>query len=106
VTCAVGKEVSTIERDGEPWFVAKDLCYALEIGNSRQALSRLDDDEKGSVILNDRTSSGGNPNASIVNESGMCSLALSSRKQEAIVFMTWVTSDVLHTIRKIGRYDI
>ena len=69
--------------DGEPWFVAKDVCEILGIGNSRQALSRLDDDEKG-VILNDTP--GGRQNVSIVNEAGFYSLVLSSRKPEAREF--------------------
>lgn len=56
--------VRATEIDGEPWFVAKDVCDALGLGNSRQALSRLDDDEKDTVILND--SIPGNPNKAVV----------------------------------------
>ncbi len=87
--------------DGEPWFVAKDVCEILGIGNSRQALSRLDDDEKG-VILNDTP--GGRQNVSIVNEAGFYSLVLSSRKPEAREFKRWVTHEVLPSIRRSGGY--
>lgn len=88
--------------DGEPWFVAKDVCEILGIGNSRQALSRLDDDEKNTVILNDGNR--GNPNVSIVNEAGFYSLVLSSRKPEAREFKRWVTHEVLPSIRRSGGY--
>ena len=88
--------------DGEPWFVAKDVCEILGVGNSRQALSRLDDDEKNTVILNDGNR--GNPNVSIVNEAGFYSLVLSSRKPEAREFKRWVTHEVLPSIRRSGGY--
>lgn len=88
----------------EPWFVAKDVCDCLEISNSRQALSRLDDDEKNSVILNDGTP--GNPEKSIVNEYGLYSLVMSSRKPEAKEFKRWVTHEVLPSIRKYGSYSL
>lgn len=88
--------------DGEPWFVAKDVCEILGIGNNRQALSRLDDDEKITVILNDGNR--GNPNVSIVNEAGFYSLVLSSRKPEAREFKRWVTHEVLPSIRRSGGY--
>lgn len=88
--------------DGEPWFVARDVCEILGVGNSRQALSRLDDDEKNTVILNDGNR--GNPNVSIVNEAGFYSLVLSSRKPEAREFKRWVTHEVLPSIRRSGGY--
>lgn len=96
--------VRIILQDNEPWFVAKDICDCLEINNSRQALSRLDDDEKNSVILNDGTA--GNPEKSIVNEYGLYSLVLSSRKPEAKEFKRWITHDVLPTLRKTGSYSM
>ena len=65
--------VRTIIRDGEPWFVAADVCRALEIGNSRQAIARLDDDEKG-VISTDTP--GGAQEMSVVNEPGLYALVL------------------------------
>lgn len=94
--------VRIVMKDQEPWFVAKDICNCLEINNSRQALIRLDDDEKSSVILNDGTP--GNPEKSIVNEYGLYNLVLSSRKQEAKEFKRWITHDVIPQIRKTGQY--
>ena len=87
--------------DGEPYFLAKDVCDALDIGNVSQALSRLDDDEKNTIILNEGI---GNPEKLIINESGLYSLVLSSRKLEAKQFKKWVTSEVLPSIRKNGMY--
>lgn len=94
--------VRATEIDGEPWFVAKDVCDALGLGNSRQALSRLDDDEKDTVILND--SIPGNPNKAVVNEPGLYSLIMSSRKPEAKAFKRWVTHEVLPSIHRDGAY--
>lgn len=94
--------VRIVMKGQEPWFVAKDICNCLEINNSRQALIRLDDDEKSSVILNDGTP--GNPEKSIVNEYGLYNLVLSSRKPEAKEFKRWITHDVIPQIRKTGQY--
>lgn len=91
-----------VQKNNQTWFVAKDVCECLGINNSRQALSRLDDDEKNSVILNDGIP--GNPNKSVVNEYGLYALVLSSRKPEAHQFKRWVTHDILPTIRKHGAY--
>ena len=91
-----------IDKHGNPWWVAKDVCEALGIDNSRQALSRLADDEKNTVILNDGNR--GNPNTAIVNESGLYALIFNSRKPEAKAFQKWVTSEVLPSIRKTGAY--
>jgi len=91
-------------KDGEPWFVAADVCRVLEIGNPSQALARLDDDEKSSIRSTDVTPSGGNPNISIVNEPGLYALVLGSRKQEAKAFKRWITHEVIPTIRKHGAY--
>lgn len=93
--------VRAVVKDGEPWFVAKDVCDALEIGNSRQAVSYLDDDEKG-VTTNDTL--GGTQQVSIINESGLYSLILRSRKPEAKKFKKWVTAEILPSIRKTGGY--
>lgn len=90
------------DESGEPWFVAKDACGVLELNNVSQALTRLDDDEKSSIILNDGTP--GNPNKAIVSESGLYSLILASRKPEAHEFKRWVTHEVLPQIRKHGAY--
>lgn len=94
--------VRIVMQGKEAWFVAKDVCNCLEINNSRQALIRLDDDEKSSVILNDGTP--GNPEKSVVNEYGLYSLVLSSRKPEAKEFKRWITHDVIPQIRKTGQY--
>ena len=84
--------VRVVERDGEPWFVAADVCKALEIANNRDALTRIDDDEKG-VALADTL--GGKQEVTVVNEPGLYSLVLGSRKPEAKVFKRWVTSEIL-----------
>ncbi len=67
-------EIRVVQLNGEPWFVAADVCRALEIGNPTQALARLDDDEKNTVILNEGIP--GNPNKTIVSEPGLYSLVL------------------------------
>lgn len=85
----------------EPWFVAKDVCAALGLGNSRQALARLDDDEKG-VISTDTP--GGEQQMQAVNEPGLYVLVLSSRKPEAKAFKRWVTHEVLPALRRDGAY--
>ena len=94
--------VRTMVINGSPWFVAKDVCECLDINNSRQALARLDSDEKNSVILNDGTP--GNPEKGIVNEYGLYSLVLSSRKLSAKAFKRWITHEVIPAIRKHGAY--
>ena len=68
--------------------MAKDICDVLEIGNVSQALSRLDNEEKNTIILNEGI---GNPEKSVINESGLYSLILRSRKPEAKVFKKWIT---------------
>lgn len=94
-------QVRVIQREGEPWFVAADVCKALEIGNSRQAIVRLDDDEKG-VISTDTL--GGQQQVNIVNEPGLYTLVLGSRKPEAKLFKRWITHEVIPAIRKTGGY--
>lgn len=89
--------------DGEPMFVAKDVCAALGLGNSRQALARLDDDEKG-VISTDTP--GGEQQMQAVNEPGLYVLVLSSRKPEAKAFKRWVTHEVLPALRREGGYMV
>lgn len=77
-------EIKVIQSEnGEPLFIAKDVCDILEVGNTSQALSRLDDDEKNTIILNEGI---GNPQKTVVTESGLYSLILSSRKPEAKAF--------------------
>ena len=94
-------DIRTLEINNEPWFVAKDICEILEIKNSRQALTRLDEDEKADVILNDGSQ---NRNMSAVNEYGLYNLILASRKKEAKEFKRWITHEVIPSIRKHGGY--
>jgi prophage antirepressor-like protein len=95
-----------IDRNGEPWFALADVCSELEISNVGNAAARLDEDEKGSIRNPDVTSVGGNPNLTIINESGLYSIILTSRKPEAKRFKKWVTSEVLPQIRKTGSYRV
>ena len=89
--------------NNEPWFVAKDVCDALGIENNRNATARLDEDERGTSIV--RTPSG-EQTMTTVNESGLYNLIFQSRKPEAKKFRKWVTSEVLPSIRKTGRYEV
>lgn len=93
--------VRVVKVDGQPWFVAKDVCEVLELGNTSKALLRLDEDEKGITSIH---TLGGKQNLSIVNEYGLYSLILGSRKPEAKDFKRWITHEVLPSIRKHGMY--
>lgn len=93
--------VRVVQVDGEPWFVAADVCRALEISNSRDAVARLDADEKG---VGSTDTLGGKQGMQIINEPGLYTLVLGSRKPEAKAFKRWVTHDVLPAIRKTGSY--
>lgn len=84
-------------REGNPWWVLADVCKALEIGNSRMAACGLDDDEKDGVSITD--SIGRMQTVTAINESGLYSLILKSRKPSAKRFKKWVTSEVLPSIR-------
>ena len=88
--------------DGEPWWVAADVCAVLGVANVAQAMSRLDEDERDDVISNDVI--GRKQSVTVVNESGLYSLILGSRKPEAKAFKKWVTSEVLPAIHKTGSY--
>lgn len=93
--------VRTIEQNGEPWFIARDVCECLSIGKYRDAVSRLEEDERGSVEMD---TPGGRQSLSAVNEYGLYSLVLSSRKPEAKEFKRWITHEVIPAIRKTGGY--
>ncbi|WP_338036732.1 BRO family protein [Neobacillus thermocopriae] len=95
------KQVRTVEMNNSVWFVAKDICEILDHSQVSKAVERLDDDEKllGTIFL-----SGQNRETWLVNESGLYSLILTSRKPEAKKFKKWVTNEVLPTIRKTGGY--
>jgi len=97
-----GWTIRAVTQGNEPWFVASDVADALTIGRTDDAVSRLDDDEKGAATI--RTP-GGNQKLTIINESGLYSLILTSRKPEAKRFKKWVTSEVLPSIRKTGGYS-
>lgn len=99
-----GFGVRAIDKDGEPWFVAKDVCDVLGIVNSRDAVGRLDEDERNTVAITDGIHRG-NPNVNIVSESGLYSLVLVSRKPEAHIFKKWITKEVIPSIRKTGSYS-
>lgn len=99
-----GAEVRAIKDEkGEPWFVAKDVCNALELDNISMSTSKLDEDEKGINII---YTLGGAQSMLTINESGLYHLVILSRKPEAKKFRKWVTSEVLPTIRKTGEYKL
>lgn len=99
-----GQGVRSLMQDDEPWFVLSDICRVLEITNVGNAAARLDEDEKNSIRNMDVNISRGNPNITIVNESGLYSLILTSRKEAAKRFKKWVTSEVLPALRRTGVY--
>lgn len=92
--------VRVVQVDGNPWFVATDVCSAIAVQNAAQAVARLDEDERSMFNI------GRQGSACIVNESGLYSLILGSRKPEAKKFKKWVTSEVLPSIRKTGSYAV
>lgn len=104
---AFGDNLVRVHRDenGEPWWVAKDVCIILGLDNNRQAVSNLDDDEKITVSISDGNPRAGQPHQlTFVNEPGLYSLVFRSRKPEAREFKRWVTHEVLPSIRKTGQY--
>jgi hypothetical protein len=90
--------------DGEPWFVGPDVCRALTIGNLRDALSRLDDDEKDGVGIADAI--GRLQQTTIISEPGLYRLIFTSRVEAAERFKRWLAHDVLPTLHKTGRYEL
>ncbi|MEF3760487.1 Bro-N domain-containing protein [Escherichia coli] len=104
-----GHTVRVVSVFGEPWFIAKDVCSALDIVNSRDALKPLDEDEKNTVALT--YGNRGNPNHGAVSESGFYKLIARSRKAStpgtfAHRFSNWVFRDVIPSIRKTGAYGV
>lgn len=89
--------------NGEPWFVAKDVCEVLGIANHKDAVSRLDDDERGGSVLPTQF---GEKLTNMVSESGLYHLIFQSRKAEARKFRRWVTGEVLPSIRRKGFYGV
>lgn len=98
-----GNGIRIVMKGDVPWFVAKDVTDLLEISNTSDALSRLDDDERdlGEIITN-----GGRQTVAIVNESGVYALVFTSRKEQARKFRKWVTDTVLPKIRKTGNFSL
>lgn len=94
-------EIRTVEKDNDVWFVAADVCRALEISNPTDAISRLDEDEH-TLVLIEGIGKGSPVNT--VNEAGLYGLVLGSRKPEAKLFKRWIKHEVLPSIRKHGAY--
>ena len=97
-------KVRTVEVNGEPWFVGKDVAEALGYSNSRDALLKhVDSEDKADVAICDGRQ---NRTMTIINESGLYSLIMSSKLPTAKKFKRWVTSEVLPTLRKTGHYEM
>jgi len=92
------QQVRVLQMNNEPWFVAKDVCEILEIKNPSDSLKRLDDDERARFNL------GRQGETNVVNEPGLYTLILGSRKPEAKQFKRWITHEVIPSIRKHGAY--
>ena len=97
-----GNEVRTVQKDGEPWFVLKDVCRVLDLGSAHKVADRFDEDEWNQIPFTD--SLGRQQETTIINESGLYNVILRSDKPEAKPFRKWVTSEVLPTIRRHGMY--
>ncbi len=93
-----------VDENGNPWWIAKDVCDVLGLQNPTEALRGLDDDEKNTLRITEGNR--GNPEKAIINESGLYTLIIRSNKPEAKAFRKWVTKEVLPTIRKTGGYKI
>ena len=98
-----GRQVRTIQLDGEPWFVAADVCDVLGLNNPSQALSYLDRDER-RLITNEAWRTNGN--MAIVSEPGLYSLVLRSRRPEAKGFRRWIAHEVIPALRQSGQYRL
>lgn len=96
--------IRVVDQGGQPWFVASDICAVLEIANVGNALTRLLDNERNSIRNPDVNRGRGNPDLTVINESGMWKLVLRSRKPEAERLITWLTSKVLPSLRRTGQY--
>lgn len=96
-----GLNLSATVIDGQPWFIAADVCRSLGIKNPSHAMARLDDDEK---ALQKCMTLGGAQQAYIINESGLYALVCGSNKEAARRFRKWITSVVLPSLRKHGGY--
>ena len=97
-----GNDIRVIDKDGQPWWVAKDVCDILELTDARKSVELLDEDERNIIPVMD--SLGRPQNTYVVNEPGVYSLVLRSRKPEAKAFKRWITHEVIPAIRKHGLY--
>jgi len=102
-----GHGVRVIIKNGVEWFVARDVCEILELTNVTEALRNLEIDERAALSITEISSNGVKQKreANVINESGLYTLIFKSRKPEAKAFRKWVTSEVLPSIRKTGKYD-
>lgn len=96
-------DLTVIDIDGDPWFVAHEVCKLLDIRNPRDAVASLDDDEKLTSVI---PTAGQNRSVNLVSESGLYALIFRSKKPSAKKFRKWVTKEVIPTIRKKGAYNI
>ena len=98
------------DENGEPWFVAKDVCDILGYVNSRDVIRTLDEDERNTVDISDgiegQNGQPGNPNVNVISESGLYTLIIRSNKEAAKPFRRWVTHEVLPALRKTGTYTV
>lgn len=103
-----GREIRVLDLDGEPWWVARDVCAILGYDHTPSAMRRLDEDEYSQFTPNVRQGHTGPPPRpmTIVNEAGLYALILGSAKPEAKAFKRWVTHDVLPSIRRTGGYQV
>lgn len=92
--------IRALNMDGDPWFVAKDVCAALDLANPSVSVQSLDDDERAKFNL------GRQGETNIISEPGLYKLIMRSRKPEAKAFQRWVTHDVLPSIRQTGAYSM
>ena len=99
-------EIRVIEQDGEPWFVAADVCRALGLEQITRAMDRLDDDEGGLVKVTHPQSPTKTMDVNAVNEPGLYHLVLCSNKPEAKAFKRWITHEVIPAIRRTGSYTV
>ena len=97
-------DIRTVDQNGEPWFVGKDVAAALGYGNPQKAIrDHVDEQDRG---VNEMDTPGGKQPIAIINESGLYSLIFGSKLEGAVRFKRWVTSEVLPTLRKTGSYMI
>lgn len=95
-------EIRTIQKNGEPWFVLKDVCNVLDLGSPHKVADRLEEDEKGRNLI---PTPGGSQEVQVINEYGLYKVIFRSDKPKAKPFTNWVTHEVLPSIRKTGGYQ-